>query len=660
MLSSAHTLRRSRALVGAAAFAGVVAWGPSARGELSRVWVVDDGTKVKPNELAHPLAAKNGTFESGRVRLFGLRNETVAFQVILEGGAAVTRDVSLSLPRVGPIANRVADAQAYQDLDAFWLDRRIDIFEQRYVEVTVRSHDMSWKPWSDAQPADLSGRIPDPLVPHLRPIEVAPKTNQGMWIDVYIPKNAPAGLHQGELEVRVDGQPFTTLEVTLEVADTMMPDTTSTKTMVWFSGGENNRDVVAARYFDDPWKATLEQMAALRRRHFFLARRHRITLFIGEDKSPQPEMHARLDGSFYARELGYDGPGVSVPQDVYSIHTYGGALTPAEAEMWTEWFDAHAPGTERFLYVIDEPHDAAKYPELNAIASAARPVPSFVTHVFDERLAFDIFCAPAAFYSPRVGREVGERARQWIYNGYLPNTGSFVTDDVAISPRVNPWIQHKYSIPRWFYWEATYYKDVQGGRSHVDVFGNANNFRVGDDDKMNGDGLLMYPGRDRIFKERDLGIDAPLPSIRLKNWRRGIQDVEYLVLLSKIGHGELAKRLVDTLVPSALADETTDGDPVSWPEDGERWLRARRLLFDALVSGSLPDEELAALARPPEATWPKAKRTLKRWLEPLLRSPRRRLAAALGAGTALAALALGLWRLRRRRRRQLSRAAAPE
>jgi hypothetical protein len=242
----------------------------------------------------------------------------------------------------------------------------------------------------------------------------------------------------------------------------------------------------------------------------------------------------------------------------------------------------------------------------------------------------------------------------WIYNGYAPNTGTFVTDDVAISIRVNPWIQHKYEIPRWFYWEATYYRDPQGGRGHVDVYGNANNFRVGDTDKMNGDGLLMYPGRDFIFPERDLGIDAPLPSFRLKNWRRGIQDVEYLRLLEAAGHTAFADRIVDTLIPRALADETHDGDPVSWPEDGERWLEARRLMFETIVKGAPPVDDVSHLARPADSRWRIARRTIKRWLDPMLRSTRRRIAS--GAAVLLVAGLAGWVGWRARRQRQLRNA----
>jgi hypothetical protein len=629
-----------------------------ARAEIAEVWAVDDGTKVRADAPDHPLARGNGAFEAEppRVKLFGLRNETVAFQVILVGGDGETTGVSVKLGSIGPIANR-SDGEA--DPDRYWLGRRIELFDQRYLEVTVRSHDMVWKPWSDAQPADMSGPIPDALEPHRGALTVPARRAQGVWIDVYIPKDAPRGTHRGTVAIDVGGVPCALpacrLPVELEVLDVALPDVTATKTMVWFSGGEGNRDSVAARYFDEPEKASLRETAALRRRHFALARRHRVTLIVGEEDAPTPELAALLDGSMFSTEAGYDGPGVSVPDGVYAIHAYGGELTAAAAKEWAAWFELTAPSADYFLYVIDEPHDPALFPAINEIARRAEPVPAFVTHPFTHALDCDIFCALPADFSQATARDVGESKRLWIYNGVRPFSGTFVTDDVAISPRVNAWIQHKYGIGRWFYWEATYYRDFQGGRGHVDVWREANNFRTRFGDRINGDGLLMYPGRDRRYPAEDRGIDRPLPSIRLKAWRRGIEDVEYLRLCEKAGHGAFARQLVDTLVPRALADETEADEPVSWPEDGEPWLAARRVLFDTLAAGSPPQVDLAALARPPEALWPRARRALHRVADPLLRSTRRRLAT----GAALAALAAALFFVLRRRRRAAARLPPP-
>jgi hypothetical protein len=162
---------------------------------------------------------------------------------------------------------------------------------------------------------------------------------------------------------------------------------------------------------------------------------------------------------------------------------------------------------------------------------------------------------------------------------------------------VNPLIQYKYEIPRWFYWESTYYQDFQGGRGNVDVFTDPINFTNSWGDEMNGDGLLFYPGRDFVFAGSDQGFDMPLPSIRLKNWRRGIQDVEYLVLAKSKGRSDLVDAYLAALVPKAL-NEVSSSQAVAWQEDGEKWLGERRKLaelFRTAVSadGGLPDGDAA-------------------------------------------------------------------
>jgi hypothetical protein len=509
---------------------------------------------------------------------------------------------------------------------------------------------MVWEPGSAAEPT-ISGFVPDPLEPHRGALGVPAGSAQAVWIDVYIPKDTPRGTHRGTVRIDVGGAPCELpacrLPIALEVLDVAMPDVPSTRTMVWFSGADEDREYMASRYFDAPATVSRREMAALRRRHLWLARRHRVSLFASDDSladgAPGQELHDQLDGKAFATEAGYDGPGVSAPLDVYAIHAYGGSLTPEEAKTWSDWFSAVAPAAEYFLYVVDEPHDEALFPGINEIARRAAPVPAFVTHRPTEALACDIFCALPADYSVATARAVKQRV--WTYNGVRPFSGTFATDDVAISPRVNPWIQHKYGIARWFYWEATYYRDVQGGRSHVDVWREAQNFGTRFGDRINGDGLLMYPGRDRRFPAEDRGVDRPLPSLRLKAWRRGIEDVEYLRLVEKAGHAAFAAELMASLVPRALADETEVGEPVSWPEEGEPWLAARRALFDTLAAGTPPAIDVAALARAPEPWWPRNERRLLRLARPLTSSPRRMIATGAALCLAIAAF---VWRYRRR------------
>ena len=612
-----------RPRLGALALLGVLAHAGTAHAELAAVWALDDGTKITAGDIEHPLARGNGVFSPAppAVTLFGLRNEIVAFQVVLRGGAAATDGVTVALDAVGPIDNRGAT----DDADHYFVDRYIEIFEQRYLHIRERSLSIPWLPGSAAEPAGPTGWVPDALVPHRGPVHVPARQNRGIWVDIYIPRDAPAGVHRGTLTVRVDGQPCAlpacTLPITLEVLPVAVPDTPPIQTMLWASGAaEDEPERVMPRYFADHRQAPADALAAIRRRHHHLARRYRITLIATEGDEPSEDLRQRLTGSAFSREAGYGGPGEGVGEDLCVIHVYGGRLTPAQAQRWHRWLSEHAPGVPAFLYVVDEPSDPARIPEYNRIAAAAGPIDAFVTTVYDPRYAdFDIFAALPSLHgrADEVARAAGKPF--WVYNGVRPYSGSFAIDDVAISPRVNPWIQRAHGVPRWFYWEATYYEDFQGGRSHIDVLRDSPNFSNRDGDRVHGDGLLMYPGRDHLFPASDLGIDRPLPSIRLANWRRGVQDVAYLDLVRAAGHGAMVDRLVGTMLPRSLGDGSRDDAPVSWPEDGGRWLAARRVLFQTLQRGQPPAIDWTSLERPPRPWWLRA----RRWLDPLMRSPAR-------------------------------------
>jgi len=616
----------------------------AARAELGEVWAVDDGTKVRGDALLHPLRAGNAIFsrEARRVRLFGLRNETVAFQVLLCGGAASTPGVQVRLAEVGSIRNGAVK----DDPDRYFLDRHIELFEEHYLTITRRSH--------ERLPPGFDGPVPDALIPLRRPLAVPARMVRGVWVDLYIPRDARAGLHRGELRVEVDGRtcsaPGCRLEVELEVLPLAIPERPAMRTMLWFSGATRDAEFMPARYLRRGVEHGPAEYVALRRRHHHLARRHRVTLFAEVDGPPDDELDSLISGRAFTRAAGYAGPGEGVGQDMYSIHTYGiGPLSSSEARVWADWFATHGPGVEYFLYTIDEPHDPAIFPRLNAMAREARPVPAFVTAAFQPGLDLDIYTTSPKQYSVAVARRataLGKRV--WIYNGDPFLTGTFFTDDTAISMRVNPWLQWRYRIPRWFYWESTYYISIHDKRRPNNVWRDAMTFSNKDGDYLNGDGVLFYPGRDLIFPEEDRGFDGPFPSIRLKNWRRGLQDVDYLELARGAGLGSFAEALAARLVPRGL-DETTVEEPPSWPEDGERWLTARRLLFEALKTGKAREDQLGQVARPPERLASRARRAALLWTKGW---PRR---AGLAAGVVAVIVLAFVLVDRRRRRRRLSR-----
>ena len=100
--------------------------------------------------------------------------------------------------------------------------------------------------------------------------------------------------------------------------------------------------------------------------------------------------------------------------------------------------------------------------------------------------------------------------------------------------------------------------------------------------------MLVYPGAQLdAFEEHSLGLQSVLPSIRLKNWRRGIEDAGYLQM-ARDRDPARADAVARWLVPAAL-DEAKPGDAPSWGSRGKPFFEARRALLDITLGRSTVD-----------------------------------------------------------------------
>jgi hypothetical protein len=166
------------------------------------------------------------------------------------------------------------------------------------------------------------------------------------------------------------------------------------------------------------------------------------------------------------------------------------------------------------------------------------------------------------------------------------------------------WTQFKQGIDRWFKWESTYYTNFQC-YGYDDPAGWTNLFRQAqtfgcytDDDPVrgksgwnynNGDGVLFYPGTESVYPEESYGVAGPLASLRLKQWRRGIQDVDYLTLAAAVDPAAV-QQIVARLVPTVTweygvsdpADPTWVRADISWSTDPDVWEAARWALAQIL------------------------------------------------------------------------------
>ena len=98
-----------------------------------------------------------------------------------------------------------------------------------------------------------------------------------------------------------------------------------------------------------------------------------------------------------------------------------------------------------------------------------------------------------------------------------------------------------------------------------------------------GNGVLFYSGA----RLPDIGfpaIDGPLSSLRMKAYRRGLEDYEYCRLLARNGRRPAADAAIRKVIPVALAEALPEarqsGPP--WATDVDAWYRMRAELAAAL------------------------------------------------------------------------------
>jgi Domain of unknown function (DUF4091)/Family of unknown function (DUF6067) len=474
---------------------------------------------------------------------------------------------------------------------------------------------------------------PDIMVPLelVKQFNINAGENQSIWADIYIPKSAASGVYTGNVIVQEAGVPSRTIPVQLTVYNFSLPDTPSAATMGALSTADIMDRYVAGWGGYVNWQSPAGlRVQTITDRYFELFHRHKISV-VGENECNGFDWHPcgsgvpRLSGTLFTAQNGYDGPGVGVGTGIYSIGTYGNwnwrggdeATMWQHADAWENWFAANSPQTEHFLYLADEPTNTAQVEtwaqwisqdpgpghQLLSMAThhpvlARNDMPTLDIPVMIAGLGKCPNNAPpcnapvvtqsaADFYGTTPGR------RLWAYNDGRPATASSEIEDDGIAFRQIAWAQYKKHIQRWFYWYVNldFPKDwfqtpvtwgsVQFYNPILGEFGN--------NGKSNGNGLLVYPGTDLYNPTDSYGVDGPFASLRLKEWRRGIQDVDYLTLAAQVDP-TATQAIVNSVIPMVLWEyPTTDPSyyigPISWSSDPDIWEAARAQLAQIISPG---------------------------------------------------------------------------
>ncbi len=581
---------------------------------LQAIWAVDDGEKVFQDDLDHPLksgGAGNTVWDGTKVRLFAARNEIVAFQLILEADAAGTSQVDV---HVSDLVNGAASIRGSHPLPPpnDYMGVGVELFTEHYLNITAPS----WNSpcggfyWTGEANPYITGKIPDALVPFSAlsgkggaPFDIGASLNQGVWADIYVPRDGTPGIYSGTISVSVQGSPVATIPLEVEVLDLTLSDENHYKSMVFYS-----RESILERH--DTGYCTPEMWDMVLDYHR-MAHRHRLELIGCGDWTETEPLTGTLTGEAFTSAHNYDGPGEGVGNSLFCVNTYGvqfpddEASYRSESDNWVNWFTTNAPeDIEYFLYLCDEP-GPDMYPWIEERASwihnnpgPGHHLPVFMTRAPIDSLigSIDIWCCQAPSYYPDdVAAAQARGERVWLYAGNRPQTPADATDEYGIAFRLKPWIAHKCDVPRWFTWESTHYYNNQneidpGGRKNVWVnpitfsedMGGGTPCPAG---TGNGDGVLFYPGQDALFPEEDRNYPGPVSSIRMKMYRRGIQDVEYMWLAEQSGHAGEVQTLLAGLLPNIMWEAQA---VPTWSNANADYEAARRQLADLILQPAAP------------------------------------------------------------------------
>jgi hypothetical protein len=574
---------------------------PSTHASVRSVWAVNDGEKIERDDLNNPNKSNNSAWDGHKIKIFGARNEIIAFQLIVEADKEGINGLTVTLAELAREDRKGTIKYTAPTLDPTnYVGRPIQLFSVNYMNVELPSRaEWVYQQGSPAAPKDPTGWKPVQLVPENAraglggfPLKVSADSNQAIWIEIYTDRSLSPGIYNGTLTVTADGQKQI-VPIELELFDFTLPDENSMQAMVYY----------------ESLQPKLYQGRDLDAEYHRFAHRQRIELVQSYDTAGVKAQRSRFDGTDFSRASGYEGPGQNVGNQIIPRTFYGPGKTFddranawREADNWITFLQANLPRSLTFLYLPDEPGPSL-YNYIRQLAEnihsnpgPGKALPTFVTKHYVKELdgAIDIWdTGPLGYDIKRAEQERTRGRKYWIYNGGRPAAGAIVIDSPATDARATIWACFKHGVDNYFFWHGVHWQHNRQkvGERKQNVWANPITFDnrgqpnkpIDDQGYINGDGVLIYPGEDKLHPDQDRGIRGPISTIQLANLRRGLQDHQYLTLARKLRLDSLVDAVLQSVVPRVFSDS---GPAVGFSEAGNDYERARYKLAQAIAKQS--------------------------------------------------------------------------
>ena len=337
-----------------------------------------------------------------------------------------------------------------------------------------------------------------------------------------------------------------------------------------------------------------------------------------------------LDGSLFTPENGYVGPGVKTPPSFFIAPFAEGSLTGggtnmtkyldagsgnisnlsvADKQYYTEcakafWDNLKSKGWDKtrvFAYIFDEcdgPKDVGekagdprtqtdKIHGLMKEVQDAMDAGAGKDHI---NLLWTSHTPPSVWkgspadlsdtirwWSPNAGaldvdffNELRQRKTNenvWFYHHGQPNIGNHIVNQTGIDLMTWGLMCWKYKINGSFWWSMMLFKVSRNRPYDFPLYKDA-------DDRW-GNGNLFYPAQ-KLGALNFKDFEGPIPSVRMKAYRRGLQDYEYLWLLAnRQGNTTDADQLLDKVIRTGFSKADNHLKAGDWSQNPADWYKLR-------------------------------------------------------------------------------------
>ena len=512
------------------------------------VWTISPLTRI-----ARDQAAGN----EREIALWAARGEYESFQVVVRAPAGGLKNVNVAISDLMGERGRISKAS-------------LALYREHYLQITRGSPDRGgtnrplgsgWYPDALIPFATNSGASLRPAALRAVPFDLAPSTNQPVWVDIFVERETLPGRYSGTVTVTSD-EGKAAVSVTVNVWNFELPVRPTLLSAFNVSNDTNSNP----RIFYGDEKQNQE-----------LLLRHKIM---------PVEVDPRYEKQFIQQY------GLSISRIEYFQHaTYGNCKQPPAPSVadLLALKAKHQPALSLYLHMGDEISDCPNiFPILKQWARNGReaglmplltavPLPALRDDGSGSgRSVADIWVLlPRQFVSNAadVSAAMKKGDHVWSYTAIVQDNFSpkWEIDFRPINYRIFGFLNQSVGATGLLYWSVNSWAI---GPTN-DPWNNMT-YMEGGKPTPPGEGWLVYPGA-------QVGSDSFVPSMRLKWIRKSVEDFEYVEILKKLHRGDWALGIVKTVA----------ADWVHWSQDPDAVESVRRQLgaeIDRLSSGAKAPE----------------------------------------------------------------------